>query len=262
MTTIATWNVNSIRTRLPHLLTWINERTPDIILLQELKCQHETFPHEALEDAGYNIALLGQKSYNGVAILSKFPLEDMTYNLPTFAQDSQARYIEAVTNGLRVASVYVPNGQEVGSDKFTYKLAFLKALKDHCRQRLSHDEVFVVGGDYNIAPGLADVPTPDVLIKDRILCSRQERQAFSAFLNDGLVDGFRLLYPDLIPSHQQLYSWWDYRAGSYQDNKGYRIDHLLCSPQGADRLEDGGIDHETRGEKQPSDHAPVWLRLA
>jgi exodeoxyribonuclease-3 len=261
MTTIATWNVNSIRTRLPHLTAWVKERSPDIILLQELKCMDDVFPREAIEDLGYNIAVRGQKAYNGVAILSKTPIEDIVYTLPTFEQDQEARYIEAVVGGIRVASVYVPNGQEVGSEKFAYKLTFLEALRTHCQTLLMHDEAVILGGDYNIAPFLADAHTAEAFAKERLLCSKEERQAFHRLMTLGYVDGFRLLYPDILPQNQRLFSWWDYRTGAYGENKGYRIDHLLCSPQAADLVKAAGIDQETRGEQQPSDHAPVWIQL-
>ena len=228
MTVIATWNVNSIRTRLDHLKKWVEERNPDIILLQELKCQKEAFPFEEVENLGYNIALLGQKSYNGVAILSKSPLEDVVYGLPTSQGDEQARYIEALVDGIRVASVYVPNGQEVGSEKFAYKMQFLDALKHHGRVLLKNNEPLVIGGDYNIAPFVSDGHTPDTFKKDRILCSLQEREMLRSLYHEGFIDGFRLKHPDSLPANQNVFSWWDYRAGSYGNNKGYRIDPLLC----------------------------------
>ena len=261
MTIIATWNVNSIRTRVEHLKKWVAERNPHIILLQELKCQEETFPHEELDSLGYNVAMLGQKSYNGVAILSKSPLEDVVYGLPTYKEDEQARYIEAVIDGVRVASVYVPNGQEVGSEKFTYKMTFLQALKEHAQTLLKYNEPLVIGGDYNIAPFVSDGHNPENFKKDRILCSLQEREVMRSLYNEGFIDGFRLKYPDTLPNNHNLFSWWDYRSGSYGNNKGYRIDHLLCSPQAADRFKDTGIDHEIRGEPKPSDHAPVWIDI-
>lgn len=262
MTIITTWNVNSIRTRLDHLTKWSNERKPDIILLQELKCQESDFPKEAIEDLGYNVALLGQKSYNGVAILSKRTLEDISYTLPTFSEDKQARYIEALVDGIRVASVYVPNGQEVGSEKFVYKMKFLKALQDHGQSLLAYNEPLVIGGDYNIAPFVSDGHNPDTFKKDRILCSLQERETLRELYNTGFVDGFRLKYPADLPGNNTHFSWWDYRSGSYGNNKGYRIDHLLLSPAAADLFQDTGIDHEIRADERPSDHAPVWIELA
>ncbi len=265
MTTIATWNINSLRTRLEHLKKWVGERNPDVILLQEIKCQEEHFPREEIEDLGYNVALLGQKSYNGVAILSKSPVEDVVYGLPTFQEDQQARYIEAFiggVDGVRVASVYVPNGQEVGSEKFAYKMAFLEALKKHGETLLAQGDPLVIAGDYNIAPFVSDGHSPERFKQDRILCSLEEREALRSLYNTGFIDGFRLKHPETLPENQHLFSWWDYRSGSYQNNKGYRIDHLLLSPKAADRLQDAGIDPETRGEERPSDHAPVWVDLA
>jgi len=262
MITVATWNVNSLRTRLEPFKKWINERDPDVILLQEIKCQEEHFPREEIEDLGYNISLLGQKSYNGFAILSKSPVEDVVYGLPSFQEDEQARYIEAFVNGVRVASVYVPNGQEVGSDKFAYKMAFLKALQAHGNDLLKQNEPLVIAGDYNIAPFISDGHSPERFKEDRILCSLQEREALRTLYNSGFIDGFRLKHPSFLPKNQGLFSWWDYRSGSYQNNKGYLIDHFLLSPKAADLLQDAGIDPETRSEERPSDHAPVWVKLA
>ncbi len=261
MTLIATWNVNSIRTRLPILEKWVAHRNPDIILLQELKCMEETFPLTAMEDLGYNVEMLGQKSYNGVAILSKYPIEDVVHGLPTLSNDPQARYIEAFCGGIRVASVYVPNGQKIDSDKFNYKMNFLKALKKHARALLAQDESLIIGGDYNVAPDLCDGHNPDIFEKNRILCSLQEREALKNVINEGLIDGYRVVHPETLHENQKKFSWWDYRSGSYENNKGYRIDHLYCSPKAADFIQNSGIDIETRLQERPSDHAPVWLSL-
>lgn len=260
MTVIATWNVNSIRTRLPHLKEWLKDRDPDIVLLQELKCVEEAFPFEEIEDLGFNVKVLGQKSYNGVAILSKDPIEDLVLGIPGF-DDPQARYIEALCGTTRVASIYVPNGQEVGSEKFAYKLRFLKALQDHVQTLLLAGERVVLGGDYNIAPSVADGYNPETFQKDRILCSKAERDALFSLMNIGYLDGYRVKNPEILPENHHHFSWWDYRAGSYESNKGYRIDHLFCSPPAADHIVDAGIDHETRIKERPSDHAPVWLTL-
>lgn len=258
MTVIATWNVNSIRTRSDHLTTWLKDRQPDIVLLQELKCVDEAFPYDLVHDAGYNVEVFGQKTYNGVAILSKTPIEDVVRGLPTL-KDEQSRYIQALCGDTLVASVYVPNGQDVGSDKFGYKLTFYDALKQHTRDLLKTYDYIVIGGDYNVAPSRHDGHDPDVFMQNRILCSLQERHALNSFVNEGLVDGYRVLYPESIDRFKNQFSWWDYRAGSYENNKGYRIDHLYCSPKQADRLNAAGIDHETRGYERPSDHAPVWI---
>ncbi len=251
MLTIATWNINSIRMRLPLLLTWLKETAPDIVLLQETKTPDDQFPREALEDLGYNIALSGQKSYNGVAILSKFPLEDVTRGIPGFIDD-QTRYIEAVTNGVRIASVYVPNGMAVGSDKYEYKLTFLKHLYAHTQTLLTYDEAFVLGGDFNIAPTDEDVYDPEEW-HEKILCSTPEREGLRALLYLGLTDALRALHPQ----QKDLYTWWDYRGGSWQNNFGLRIDHLLLSPQAADHLTEASVDKKVRAIEKSSDHAPV-----
>ena len=253
--TIATWNVNSIKARLEHAVKWLSAAKPDVVLLQELKCQTEAFPYMEIEDLGYNIALKGQKTYNGVAILSKSPIEDVIDVLPGDEADEQARYVEAVTFGVRVASIYVPNGQEVGSEKFAYKMKFYERLYNHIQTLLSYEEAFVLGGDYNVAPHPIDCykKTAD----DKILCSPQERACFYKLQNLGLTNALR----DLNPSTEHLYSWWDYRKGSWAQNHGYLIDHLLLSPQGADILEDAGVDIDPRGWERASDHTPVWCTL-
>ncbi|MBI2707854.1 MAG: exodeoxyribonuclease III [Proteobacteria bacterium] len=251
MLTIATWNINSIRMRLPLLLSWLKETAPDIVLLQETKTSDDQFPREAIEDLQYNIAISGQKSYNGVAILSKFPLEDVTLGIPGFADD-QARYLEAVTNGMRVASVYVPNGSAVGTDKYQYKLTFLKHLYAHTQTLLTYDEAFVLGGDFNIAPTDQDVYDPEEW-HEKILCSTPEREGLRSLVYLGLTDALRALHP-----HQkELYTWWDYRRGDWQNNFGLRIDHLLLSPQAADHLTEAFVDKNVRAIEKSSDHAPV-----
>lgn len=251
MITIATWNINSIRARLPLFLSWVKEANPDIVLLQETKTMDDQFPREDIENLYYNIAHSGQKSYNGVAILSKSPIEDITCGIPEFGDD-QARYIEAVTHGIRVASIYVPNGGEVGSDKYDYKLKFLNHLYVHTKNLLTYDETLVLGGDYNIAPQDQDVYDP-VGWHEKILCSTPEREGLRSLLYLGLTDSLRALRPD----EKDLYTWWDYRSGSWQNNDGLRIDHLLLSPQGADRLKDAYVCKDVRSLEKSSDHAPV-----
>ena len=258
--TIVTWNVNSIKARLPNFLAWLGETKPDIVLLQETKTINETFPAMEIEDAGYNIAMHGQKTYNGVAILSKFPLEDVVTTLPGDDADEEARYIEALVNVedqvIRVASVYVPNGKSPDSDRFIYKLNFFDRLQEHLKTLLTYEELMVIGGDYNVAPQDIDVYNPDGL--RGTLCFHPDEQAkFNALLYLGLTDAFRAKYPD-----SQQFSWWDYRGGSWQNNKGMRIDHLLLSPQAADTLQDCATDDKPRGKEKASDHAPVWCRLA
>jgi len=251
MLTIATWNINSIRMRLPLLLTWLKETAPDIVLLQETKTPDDQFPREEIENLHYNIALSGQKSYNGVAILSKFPLEDVTPGIPGFTDD-QTRYIEAVTKGIRVASVYVPNGTAVGSDKYEYKLTFLKHLYAHTQTLLTYDEAFVLGGDFNIAPTDQDVYDPEEW-HEKILCSTPEREGLRSLVYLGLTDALRALHPQ----QNDLYTWWDYRGGSWQNNFGLRIDHMLLSPQAADHLKEAFVNKDVRATEKSSDHAPV-----
>lgn len=257
---IATWNINSIRARMEHLLNWLRETNPDVVLLQETKVTDDQFPSEPIEDLGYNLAFHGQKSYNGVAILSKSPIEDITMGLSGNGDDDQARYIEAVINNVRVASIYVPNGQEVGSEKFLYKLKFLDHLYDHVKHLLTYEEAFVLGGDYNIAFTDQDVYDPERR-RERILCSTPEREALRKTLYLGLTDGLRAMHPLGTPEGQELYTWWDYRAGSWQNNQGFRIDHLLLSPQAADRLQAANVDRDVRGQDKASDHAPVWCKV-
>lgn len=256
MTLIASWNVNSINSRVEHVRNWVQIHQPDILLLQELKCLTEAFPKEPFENMGYNFAIHGQKTYNGVAILAKLPIEDISISLPDL-DDPQARYLEVLVGKLRIISVYVPNGQEVGSDKFEYKLKFLDHFTRHIQDLLKYEEALIIGGDFNIAPFLADVPSSDVLKHDRILCSKLEREALRKILNSGFIDGLRTVHP----TQEQLFTWWDYRSGSWEQNKGYRIDHFLLSPQAADLLEDAQVDTAPRGLEKPSDHAPLWVKL-
>lgn len=255
MFTLATWNINSIRARLPRFLTWLKTSQPGVVLLQETKVIDESFPREEIEDLGYNIAIHGQKSYNGVALLSKFPFEDIQKGLPGF-DDDQARYIEAVVKNVRVSSIYVPNGMSVGSEKYAYKLDFLDHLYSHVKTLLTYDEVLCLGGDFNIAPEDQDVYDPQNW-HEKILCSSQEREKFRALLYLGLTDGLRALHPH----EKDCYTWWDYRGGSFQNNFGLRIDHFLLSPQGADLLKKATVDRDTRGQDKSSDHAPLVCEL-
>jgi len=249
---IVTWNVNSIRARLDNIVEWLREVQPEIVLLQEIKCEEKDFPHSSIEDLGYNIALSGQKTYNGVAILAKSPLEDVTQGLPTFPEDDHSRYIEAVVGTTRVASVYVPNGQAVGSEKYQYKMTFLERLRDHLSSLLLFEETCVIGGDYNIAPEGRDISQPE-LWQGKVLCSPQERQHFQSLLHLGYYDALRLHHQGPGP-----FSWWDYRSGAWQRDNGWRIDHLLLSPLAVDQAEASGVDKAPRAKEKASDHAPVW----
>jgi len=256
---IATFNVNSVKARLPRVLEWLRTTKPDIALFQEIKCTEDTFPKLEIEDLGYNLAISGQKTYNGVAILSKFPLEDVTNALPGDDSDDHARYIEAFISAgktpLRVASIYLPNGNPVESEKFPYKLAWMKRLRAHVKELLKLEEVLVLGGDYNVAPTDDDVHDPEIWANDA-LCRPETRAAFRTIMYLGLTDAYRALH-----SHGHAYTFWDYQAGAWQKDNGLRIDHLLLSPQAADRLEKSGIDKAERGKEKASDHVPVWCEL-
>ena len=253
---IATWNVNSIRVRLPALLEWLKSANPDVVLLQETKVQDDIFPAMEIEELGYNLALHGQKTYNGVAILAKRPIQVETRKLPGDENDAEARYIEAIVDTVRVASVYVPQGTDSTGPRFQFKLNYYNRLREHIRGLLTFEEPFVIGGDWNVAPEPEDVW--DAAALDGTLCYHpDERRQFRTILHLGVVDAFRALNPQ---GHQ--YSWWDYRAGGWQKDQGMRIDHLILSPQAADRLGASGIDKAPRGKEKASDHTPVWCEIA
>jgi exodeoxyribonuclease-3 len=255
MPRIATWNVNSIKARLPLLLDWLREAAPDIVLLQETKVVDEAFPALELGDLGYNCATRGQKTYNGVAVLSKRPIDVLATALPGDPDDQQARYIEAFTDGLRVASIYLPNGNPVGTEKFAYKLGWLDRLARHARTLLDSEDAVVLGGDYNVAPADEDVHDPGGW-RDDALCRDEARAGFRALCHLGLTDAIRVFHPA-----GPCFTWWDYRAGAWAGDQGLRIDHLLLSPQAADRLAAAGIDRRPRGRERASDHTPVWCDL-
>ncbi|MGN6670500.1 MAG: exodeoxyribonuclease III [Candidatus Nucleicultricaceae bacterium] len=256
---IVTWNVNSINARLDAVLHWASENKPDVMLLQEIKCINEAFPSGPFEELGYNLAIHGQKTYNGVAILSKWPLEDIITSLGE--GDAEARYLEAVTGPYRVASIYVPNGKSTDSDRFQYKLDFMNRLEARIRDVLSYDEMCIFGGDYNIAPYQDDIFDPSLSGSDMLLCSPSEQESLRRILHLGLYDAIRMLYPLHVRGNSQLFSWWDYRGGAFVNNEGFRIDHMLLSSKALDRLVAGNIDKEVRAQKQASDHAPVWITL-
>ncbi|MDE3060909.1 MAG: exodeoxyribonuclease III [Pseudomonadota bacterium] len=257
---IATWNVNSVKIRLVQLLEWLKRDKPDIVLLQETKCVNDAFPAMEIEELGYNLALHGEKTYNGVAILSRFPLEDVRRGLPGDDGDSQARYIEAVVSlpqqALRVASVYVPNGQSADSDKFQYKLRFLDRLCAHVATLLPYEEMLIIGGDYNIAPDDRDVHDPR-LWQGSVLTHDEARQRLRRILYLGMYDAWRLCHPQ-----ERAYSWWDYRANAFERDDGLRIDHLLLSPQAADSAESCIIEKDMRTVEKASDHTPVVIQLS
>ncbi|HEX7380826.1 MAG TPA: exodeoxyribonuclease III [Nevskiaceae bacterium] len=248
---IATWNVNSLKVRLPQVLQWLTDH-PDIDVLgvQETKLRDEAFPRAEIEAAGLHCACNGQKTYNGVALLARRPIEDVRCDIPGFA-DEQKRVIAATVGGVRVMSVYVVNGQEVGTDKFAYKLRWLEALTGYLQTELAAHPELAVFGDYNIAPDDRDVHDPEAW-GDGILCSPQERQAFRALLALGLEDTFRR-----FDQPAGSYSWWDYRQGAFRRNLGLRIDHILASKALTQTCTACAIDKTPRGWPRPSDHAPV-----
>ncbi|PCJ29124.1 MAG: exodeoxyribonuclease III [Rickettsiales bacterium] len=252
---IVTWNVNSIKVRLPHLLEFIKEHDPDIICLQELKCQTENFPSEELSHLPYNLYVEGQKTYNGVAILSKIQADEVKTSFPNNPASEQARFIEIALNTPmgygRVICLYAPNGGEVDSDKFSMKLKFYDAFTDYIEQIKSFEEKLYICADYNIAPFDIDVYSPQKL-QDSTCCTYVEKQKLRTILNSDFVDSFRAKYPD-----KQEFSWWDYRGGSFEQNKGMRIDTIISSSNAISDLVDCTIDYKTRGKHKPSDHAPV-----
>ncbi|MEO1311682.1 MAG: exodeoxyribonuclease III [Pseudomonadota bacterium] len=258
---IATFNVNSINARLPRILEWFDAAAPDVAVLQEIKCVDEKFPALEFESRGYNVAVHGQKTYNGVALLSRHPIEDVRKGLPGDDEDEQARYIEALVTPadaapVRVGGLYLPNGNPAPGPKFDYKLAWMERLLAHARELLTREEAFVLAGDYNVIPGPEDVHDPAAWADDALF-RPESRAMFRRLLNLGLTEAFRERRPDEV-----AYTFWDYQAGAWQKDHGIRIDHLLLSPQAADRLTDVGIDKQERAKEKPSDHVPVWAELS
>ena len=257
---IATWNVNSIRQRMDSLQAWLAERAPDIVCLQEIKCTDDAFPREAFENLGYNVAVHGQKTFNGVALLSKLPFDEAKSGLMGDDGDVQARFLEAVVSikknqVLRVVSLYLPNGNPPDTDKYAYKLKWMDRLFDFSRNRLALEEPMLLAGDFNVIPTPADARNPAAWTGDALFLP-QTREKFRALINLGLTDAVRA-----VSDAEGLYTFWDYQAGAFQKNNGIRIDHLLLSPQAADRLVDAGIDRHVRGWDKPSDHVPVYVDL-
>jgi exodeoxyribonuclease-3 len=253
---IVSWNINSLRKRQERLLTWLAATRPDVVCLQETKCTDEQFPAADLRMAGYHSAFHGQKSYNGVAILSKSELRDVRTALCDEEEDPQARVIAATVDGIRVLSVYAPNGQAVGSPAYDYKLKWYERLRNCLSEQENAASDLVVCGDFNVAPQDEDVHDP-VLWRGAIMCSEGERAAFQDLCAAGLTDTLRLHHPET-----GLFSWWDYRMLSFPKNRGLRIDAILASKSLALRCRDAGIEREMRKGKEPSDHAPVWAEFA
>ena len=252
---IASWNVNSINQRLPILLDWLKNQSPDVVLLQEIKCLEEKFPLEDIRSAGYNAAVYGQKTFNGVAILSRHDIKDIRKGLPGNDTDEQARYIEATIKDIRVASIYLPNGNPVDSEKYPYKLAWFDRLIAHAKTRLANGQPLVLGGDYNVIPEARDCHDPDAW-KEDALFRLDSRKKLRELMWLGFTDAFRAVNDE---DHQ--YTFWDYQGGAWPKNHGIRIDHMLLSPQAADRLKDCFIDREPRGREKASDHTPIFISI-
>lgn len=252
---IATWNVNSINMRLPHVLAWLKDNAPDVLLLQELKCVEENFPRLEIESLGYTCAVRGQKAWNGVAILSKHDIENVKTILPGDDADEQARYIEATIKDVRVASIYLPNGNPVESEKFNYKLKWFDRLIAHARVLLAQEIPVVLGGDYNVIPEARDCHDPAVWANDALF-RIESRKKWREMTHLGYTDALRIFNTQ---DHQ--YTFWDYQGGAWPQNHGIRIDHFLLSPQATDRAEGCAVDSTPRGLEKASDHTPVVLNL-
>ena len=255
---IATFNINGIKARIDALPAWLDTAQPDVVVLQEIKSVDDAFPRESLEDRGYNVETHGQKSFNGVAILSKHPLEDVRRGLPGDPEDEQARWIEATVVGkqaIRICGLYLPNGNPAPGPKYDYKLAWMDRLYDRATQLMADEMPAMMAGDYNVIPQDEDAKRPEAWQKDA-LALPQTRAAFRKIVNLGFTDAFRARVQ--APGH---YSFWDYQAGAWNRNDGIRIDHLLLTPQAADLMTDCQIDAEIRGYDKPSDHVPVWVEL-
>ncbi|MBX3562830.1 MAG: exodeoxyribonuclease III [Sphingomonas sp.] len=256
---IVAYNLNGIRARLPRLLEYLEEQKPDVLCLQELKCADESFPADEIRAAGYDGVWHGQKGFNGVAILTPGGAPVLRrMGLPGDPDDTHSRYIEAEANGVVVASIYLPNGNPVGTEKFAYKLAWMDRLRAHAAALLAEERPVVLAGDWNVIP----TDSPDDVFSARAmatdaLAQPESRAALRRILNLGFTDAIRARYPT-----GQVYTYWDYQAGAWQRDAGFRIDHLLLSPQAADRLADAGVDKDYRGRDKASDHAPTWATLA
>ena len=257
---IATWNVNSVKQRLDAATAWLAERSPDVVCLQETKCVDDAFPREAFEGLGYNIAIHGQKGFNGVAILSKLPFDEVTAGLPGDQGDEQARFLEAVISTahgvVRVASIYLPNGNPPDTDKYPYKMRWMDRLIGYARERLALEEPLILAGDYNVIPEPVDARNAAAWEGDALFLPRT-RGRFRSLINLGLTDAVRA-----ASDNSDLYTFWDYQAGAWQKNNGIRIDHVLLSPQATDRFVSATIDKHVRAWEKPSDHVPVVVELA
>ena len=255
---IASFNINGIKARAPALIKWLKESKPDVALLQEIKSIDEDFPKEIFEDLGYNVETHGQKSFNGVAILSKYPLREITRGLPGDKSDEQARWIEGTicaSREIKICCLYLPNGNPLPGAKYDYKLAWMDRLHLRAQELLRSEQTSLMAGDFNIIPQTEDAATPEVWENDALF-KLESREKFRKILNLGFSDAFRACNDG--PGH---YSFWDYQAGAWDRNDGIRIDHFLLSPTCADVLNDCKIDSDIRGREKPSDHVPIWIKL-
>ena len=256
---LATFNINGVKARIDGLTTWLRESAPDVALLQEIKSVDEAFPREAIDDLGYNVETHGQKGFNGVAILSKLPLEDVARGLPGDEADEQARWIEATVVGdtaVRLCGLYLPNGNPAPGPKYDYKLGWMERLRARAEALLADEMPALMAGDYNVIPQPEDAARPDAWREDALF-RLQTRDAFRRVVNLGFTDAFRARTAG--PGH---YSFWDYQANAFDRNDGIRIDHVLMTPQCADLLQDAWIERDVRAREKPSDHVPVWVELA
>lgn len=256
---ICTWNINGVKARLDNLMTWLKDSAPDIVCLQEIKSEDEAFPRDGVESLGYHVETHGQKGFNGVAILSKLRFDEVNRGLPGDDDDAQARFIEGVfttdAGALRVVSLYLPNGNPLGSDKFQYKLAWMRRLESWARKRLELEEPLLLAGDYNVIPEPIDARNPDAWREDALF-QPESRQAFRRLEHVGLTDAIRA-----TTGAADLYSFWDYQGGAWQKNNGIRIDHILLSPEAANHLSSASIEKHVRGWEKPSDHVPVCVEM-
>ncbi len=252
---IATFNVNGIGARLPRLLEWLGEAQPDVVCLQEIKCVSDNFPAEAVYEAGYYSLVHGQKGFNGVAILSRTPATETQRGLPGDDSDEQSRYLEAEVDGVRIASIYLPNGNPQPGPKFDYKLEWMARLDAYAQTLWAEERPVVLAGDYNVIPTDEDVFSVRAMANDALM-QPESRAAFRRLVNAGWTDAIRTRFPT-----GPVYTFWDYQAGAWQRDAGFRIDHLLLSPPAADRLVNAGIDRHVRGREKASDHVPVWIEL-
>jgi exodeoxyribonuclease-3 len=254
---LATFNINGIRARMPRLLEWLEREQPDVACLQELKCADEALPVADIEAAGYGAVWHGQKGFNGVAILAKGGAPALRrVGLPGDPDDSHSRYIEAEVDGLIVASIYLPNGNPIGTEKFDYKLTWIERLRAHAGDLLAEERPVVLAGDFNVVPEDRDVFSMRAAANDALV-QPETRAAWRKLIYQGWTDALRAFHPD----EDKLWTFWDYTAGAWQRDAGFRIDHLLCSPSAADRLRAAGVDKWARGQEKASDHAPTWIEL-